>query len=142
MLNRAFAIVLVLGSTSGCGTSTTQQRSSTMAVPSSVSAPLTAKQVVAGFRRAGIALSNLGGQPLYWGSSKYLGRYAVFVLITRNHLAAVLSLRDRSHLRRVEVDLVQGAATQSVLRNLVIFIPRRAPKPVHIQIARAEEALR
>jgi hypothetical protein len=69
-------------------------------------------------------------------------RYAVFVLVARNQLAAVLSVRDHSHLRSVEEDLVQGAATEAAFRNLVIFIPQRAPESVRRQVARAETLLR
>ena len=69
-------------------------------------------------------------------------RYATFVLIARNDQAAAAVTSDRSHLRSVETNLVQGAATQNAFRNLVIFIPRRAPESVYGQVARAETFLR
>src|SRR6478609_2034678 len=109
LMSRVAVVALILGLTAtSCGSSTAKQRPSTPAP-----APLTAKHVVAGFMRAGIALSNLAGQPLYSGTSMYMERYAAFVLITRSDDAAAAVISDRSQLRSMETDLVQGAATQT-----------------------------
>jgi hypothetical protein len=81
------------------------------------------------------------GSRLYYGSTKSAPGFSTFVFVASSPNDASAFARQKANLRALERDVVHGSARQTVLRNLVIFTPTRAPDTLRKQVIHAEHSL-